>query len=899
MSRTKLDFLVLAALVHDVGKLLERGGIFSEVRQDEHYLSFCPMRDGHPTHLHCAHTRKFCECLEEQFDCLRGASDKSWKDWAAAHHLNNEETLEAKVLSLADRLSAKEREEGDYHKHDINKKTLLEPVIERIFLGKNTKTHTAYRYPLEKLQPEQEALFPLNRNGLLKRGVKVEDWGEKAEGAVAHPNKWSHLLAERPLHEEYKRLAQGFLAEIDKLAEKQPELSLSDLIVSLTTLLEIYTANVPSATNVRHPDISLFDHLRTTAAIAQSLYLYQMQKENPLSGLESSQEHKWFLVCGDFSGIQKFIYNLTNKGAAKALRGRSFYVQYFCRICADFLLKELGLNRAALLYNSGGKFYLLIPAHLKSQLFAGRKQINKWLLDLFGGNVFLGLGLAKVSADMFEQGNMHEAWKSCAQNLEEDRQVKFKDHFEPDFFAPQTGFNPVKSCVVCGSRKNLDDDKCNICIRLEKLGQGLHKAKALLTVWGGKEKVAEALEMDPVLEFSFSKDKFEPALFLLTEKKLKSVVELKWDLNAECVFLDQTAQVNLTDYPLPRTSLSFMYLGRWKENHFIEKEDGQREPWTFEHYAQKAEGIKRLGILRMDVDNLGMVFIKGLRFPKREVIKCQEKDLSGWGAVVKKGGEVERKPMASISRMVTLSRQLNCFFSGYVGRILENKEFDKCQIIYAGGDDLFIIGSWHQLISLAKTINDKFREFCCHNPDLSISGGVTLIHGKYPIYKGAQAAGDAEKRAKTYRRAWNGYLKDHGLEPLPMEKAGFCFIDTPILWEDFYLAEKIKLLLGKEIEEKKNKGCLSYLLKVQATNSLKVCWIQDKGRSLCDAWLAVEYDPWRWRFSYQLKRRYKDDRDKIKEWSNIILGNDEDRACLPVFSWLGMPLNWVKLLYRE
>ena len=67
----------------------------------------------------------------------------------------------------------------------------------------------------------------------------------------------------------------------------------------------------------------------------------------------------------------------------------------------------------------------------------------------------------------------------------------------------------------------------------------------------------------------------------------------------------------------------------------------------------------------MDVDNLGMVFIKGLFFPKRKTILINGKEKAGWGDVIKESsGKIERRSMASISRMVTLSRQLNHFFAG-------------------------------------------------------------------------------------------------------------------------------------------------------------------------------------------------------------------------------------------
>ena len=139
-------------------------------------------------------------------------------------------------------------------------------------------------------------------------------------------------------------------------------------------------------------------------------------------------------------------------------------------------------------------------------------------------------------------------------------------------------------------------------------------------------------------------------------------------------------------------------------------------------------------------------------------------------------GSIRRKDMASISRVATLSRQLNLFFSGYLGELL--KEYERCQIVYAGGDDLFVIGSWDQLPDLAQKIREAFGVFCCGNPDLTLSGGIALTGGKYPISRGADHAGAAEESAKRYRS----------------EKDSFCFFGEPLSWSDFIRAKYLNEL---------------------------------------------------------------------------------------------------------
>ncbi len=41
------------------------------------------------------------------------------------------------------------------------------------------------------------------------------------------------------------------------------------------------------------------------------------------------------------------------------------------------------------------------------------------------------------------------------------------------------------------------------------------------------------------------------------------------------------------------------------------------------------------------------------------------------------------------------------------------------QIIYSGGDDLFIVGKWDVVLQMAHTIQKEFANWVCHNPSLT------------------------------------------------------------------------------------------------------------------------------------------------------------------------------------
>ena len=167
---------------------------------------------------------------------------------------------------------------------------------------------------------------------------------------------------------------------------------------------------------------------------------------------------------------------------------------------------------------------------------------------------------------------------------------------------------------------------------------------------------------------------------------------------------------------------------------------------TFEQYADDSY----LGVLRMDVDGMGKRFIVG--FPTIEDYR-------------------------------NFSEKARTFFEEDIKNKLlveiiqdgpdKGKEFKQfLNIIYAGGDDLFIVGRWDKVIDFAKLIHDRtIEEFKnesyidIFNPNkpqchISISGGIAIVKPKFPIAKAADLAGEAEDAAKQgEKNAFNMFGK--------------------------------------------------------------------------------------------------------------------------------------------
>ncbi|HWQ12516.1 MAG TPA: hypothetical protein VNL77_06945 [Roseiflexaceae bacterium] len=132
--------------------------------------------------------------------------------------------------------------------------------------------------------------------------------------------------------------------------------------------------------------VSLYDYARTHAALA--------------AALAGDPDGDLFLLGGDLSGVQRFIYTLTAAGATKQLRGRSFYLQLLTDACARVLLERAGMPFTNLLYAGGGRFYLLLPSNIdgmraEAWVVDQRAVFDRFLLRRHQGELYLALGGAR------------------------------------------------------------------------------------------------------------------------------------------------------------------------------------------------------------------------------------------------------------------------------------------------------------------------------------------------------------------------------------------------------------------------------------------------------------------------------------------------------------------------
>ncbi|RMF80837.1 MAG: type III-A CRISPR-associated protein Cas10/Csm1 [Nitrospirae bacterium] len=727
---TRLE-VALGALLHDIGKFMQRAHRRDELpeRSEAMDSTLCPVREhSRYSHKHVLWTDAFFDWIEARgLSFPAGVDANRVRHFASFHHApeRHPEPAMGWLSAEADRLASgldrkpKEEEYEAAHGWTAFRRQPLACLFDQVDLGEGEARKNVY--DLAPLEPG-EALVPR----------PMEAWKREPGGM------------------DYRSLWQGFESGFVRLCREgtgNPDLFLEGLL----GLLERYAWAIPSST-MDLPDVSLFDHARVTAALAVAAHA-TLAAEGRLADAAHVKDRtapRYRLVAGDLSGIQKAIFNLASEGVAglaRTLRARSFYLSAITDAAVVWLLAELELPSCCALQSAGGRFLLLAPAddrvEEKVEAVAGR--IRRWLLQRYYGELALYLVVgAPFGGESFREGRFAEVVQEVGERLEE---AKLSPPLPPEGpvldwvqFRPATGESVFGACTVCGHRPAAHADerarRCAVCHEEARLGSFLPAARGLgwslspIEVREDGQRIARAV--------SFFGEGDEAPVHLAVYRRLPRVhhglvrVEaFAWEeegpvyrvrhLANHCPrFGDGEGGFSPED---PRLAGTASPDGQ-------EAEAGQM--LTFEQIGalakvvdedQRVRGKPFLAALKADVDNLGLIFSLGLR--------------GGAG----KGGR------GSVSRYAALSRQLDLFFTGQLQARIRRR-FPEVYTLYAGGDDLFLIGPWRKMVDLAREMNDAFRDYTGHNPNVHLSAAVELFRVHEPLRRIAERVEASLERAK-------------------------------------------------------------------------------------------------------------------------------------------------------
>lgn len=482
-------------------------------------------------------------------------------------------------------------------------------------------------------------------------------------------------------------------------------------ISGMLRLLEDCLSGFPGAG--ADSDISLYDQCKTTAAISACVAEYLADRgETELQALLVEREEEFrgaqafLLYSADFSGIQKFIFTVATKGALPSLRSRSFFLELLMEHYIDELLCACGMSRANLLYSGGGHCYVLLPntSGVLDALERWNTRFNSWLLAQFGVQLFIAHGWTACSGNdltntpaaqapytaMFRRVSAAIAFHKLHRYSASQLRTLNSGAAEPE----------GRECVVCGRSDRLGENgRCTWCSLFVNLSGKILDCPVYLV--SGQASGSD---------FTLPGWNGERYVTLTNEKTASSRLQ-----GGEAAVRIYTK--NRTFPGLPNAVR--LYVGDYAAARQISE------------LAANARGITRLAVCRIDVDNLGHAFVAGYRDPGESDPQKRDKYLN-------------------ISRTSAFSRQMSRFFKFHINSILERPEPDGHRlcvaIVYSGGDDVFLVGAWNDVITAAQRIQSGFDAFC--GGTLTISAGISLHDDHFPIRQAAEHSAELEDRAK-------------------------------------------------------------------------------------------------------------------------------------------------------
>ncbi len=754
------DIVILAAFLHDIGKAIQRGS---------------PAPGKHPE---VGRAFLMHDDLQESWTEILGSADNTalLMHLVQKHHEGvsfpadqNVHSLQkglmrslALIVSRADNYSSSERGVKD---GEVSKR--MHSVFQRLNLGSN-ETEMDHVYQYQPMELRRKSIFP------------------------AVPSSVSGSID--------TLIEDGFIKDFTTLI--QQKLSFPALVSSLDILAYNYLWCIPANTQEPQPDVSLYDHMRSSAAIAACIYDYHAvttKSVEDIDDINDSDEKFRVLIC-DLAGIQSYIYDMhKTKSMARRLRARSFYVQILLEDIATSVMSDLNLPAWNSILNGGGKFYLLVPntPEIESYYASLQERIDTSSLQRFNGELRLHLALSRPFA-----GNDFKKFGSIIAHanevLAETKLHPLGLHHGKEPIIP-VSYDGKAVCSYCRKYPavgldDMDNEKDAICFKCQQdisIGKKLANQTTLF-VTIGKDEDYESLNS----RFSIARQ----APDTIAESTKLLVLNPK-----------------LAD--LSSRSLKYPFSLRFVSN-YIPYE--VKQPVDFQMIASRSSGNQMLGVLKADVDDLGLLAATGL---KQEDTKSMQFD--------------------SISRIATLSRSMDLFFSGYLNAYI-SEHYPNLYVTYAGGDDLLIIGPWDSVIDAARDIESEFTEYTA-NPAVHLSAGISFCKPKYPIGKAIEQADNLLSKAK----------ESEG-------KSAVALFDTVISWRslDTLWESSIKPLTGWLAGERD-----SMTVSKQFVRNLLDFGVMHEQVERGDVSKLV----WQPMLAYQIGRNLASKAPEIREWAEGLL----------------------------
>jgi CRISPR-associated protein Csm1 len=405
------------------------------------------------------------------------------------------------------------------------------------------------------------------------------------------------------------------------------------------------------------------------------------------------------LIIGDLSGIQDYLFDVANEGGqqARRLRARSFFIQLVAECLALRVLNSAGGAQEQLLFCGAGKFIIEVATLSDAQrqaLTTEQQSLSEWLLRETNAQLRLALTIS-------ESGDTPQAlYENAMQSLQREKLRAWatttlqENKWQPDWLILQ----PLdKPCALCqrrtGSVTETNQDTgitrlvCHRCSEDLQLGRALPGACwiALGAAAGRGTKTFQLPGWNVTLHLD------RPS------SSTASLIQLTTSEHDSAASEPQVIKRALARH-IPR--------------------DADDRAIEFNKLAEKAQGDKLLAVLKADADSLG-TFFNGL--------------LSG---------------ATDFAPLTRFSRAMDSFFGITLDREISKFDWELIYTVFAGGDDLLLIGPWDVIFDFAAHANAMFKQKFGAQ-ELTLSAGIAFLKPKQPIKYAVEQAEEILHKAKS------------------------------------------------------------------------------------------------------------------------------------------------------
>ncbi len=406
-----------------------------------------------------------------------------------------------------------------------------------------------------------------------------------------------------------------------------------------------------------------------------------------------------YIIKGDVSGIQEFIFNIQSKGAARMLKARSFFIQVAVKLCIERIKRTFSEFKFDIISDSGGSFYITCNGEPnKTDLKNLAIRINQ---ELIGHDLFISITVQILSDWPIAMALLKRA--------EETQKFQRFSHWSEAFMPTLISKNNGEAKTWKDFAKELSQSKGYDIVEDASASSGVKSDAVVLC------GLRFQLEKEkPHYSFDDSKSSLMNPLPVWRKENPYFKRYLGGQRNEE----DDLKKNKGDDYEPPR------------EGDIID----------FDHLAIQAKertGTDNLGVLKLDVDSLGEMF--------RDVFTTQRKFEEASAAF----GYFFGKHMKDLWRTNT--------FKGADDN--EHHYHDNILIIFSGGDDCLLLGGWDAVLEFALMLRTEFENYCKTTTILpnaaTFSAAILLLHASTPVIQIGHLAEEELNKAKQFSSTKN------------------------------------------------------------------------------------------------------------------------------------------------